>query len=196
MSSISVSVKVNEQKVFVSSPYNREFVKRARELGGKWENDVWQFDARDEARVRELCLRIYGTDGTPTPLATIQINLDAAMRHNRSDDELIVGPVTVLKKFNRDSAPKLGTGCVVIGGGLKSYGGSRNNPKITYESDTIIEVRGVPQIIANKLAIELPEAYAIIVGKADDGLAPDEQSLVVALRSLSPERRQLVLAAI
>lgn len=191
----TVKIQINDEKVLVSSPYNKEFVSRARELGGKWQNNQWNFDARDEDRVRQLCLDVYGTDGSPMPTTTMRISLDEAMKLRiNSDSELIVGPITVLRKFDRDSKPALGPGCIVIEGGLESYGGSRNHPRITYKAGTVLEVREVPRVIANQLAADYPEAYSMVDdGDSSDELAPEEKSLVAALQALSPERLAAVL---
>ena len=192
----TVTVNVNDGKVTVDSPFNRSFVEKAKELGGKWSRpvrDVWNFDGRDEARVRQLCMDVYGTDGSPMPTVTMRVNLDEA-----SDmyDELIIGPIQVLRKTSRDVKPKLGDGCIVIEGGLQSYGGSRANPRITFDKGTVIEVRNVPVTIANQLVQDDSDCYSIVDESNGDELSPEEQSLVVALQALSADRLALVLGQV
>lgn len=60
---MTVSIRRVDNHIHVSSPYHPDFPPAARQLGGKWDSDVWVFDARDDARVRGLCCDIYGTDG-------------------------------------------------------------------------------------------------------------------------------------
>lgn len=187
----TVKITVENGNVAVSSPYNNDFIQSARQLGGKWKNSAWNFSQKDESRVRELCMSVYGTDGSPMPIGTIRIKLDELSL----DDELIVGPVQVLKKFNRDSTPKLGNDCVVISGKLQSYGGSARYPRITHDDNTVIEARNVPQTIINQLVEDDPDAYSIVSNdeKADE-LTAEEKSLLVALQALTDERRQMILA--
>ena len=188
----TVKIQTSDGKVSVSSPYNGDFVNRARELGGKWQNEKWNFDARDEERVRQMCLDVYGTDGSPMPSATIRVNLDKV---GKMDAELVLGPVTVLRKFNRDSKPVLGPGCVVVAGGLESYGGSSKYPRITYKAGTVIEIRDIPQPIADKLTADDPDAYTLVEDESTNGneLTAEEKSLVAALQALSTDRLQMVL---
>jgi len=73
-------------RIAVSSPYHPGFPARARSLGGIWDaaRRVWVFDASDHARVKSLCLEIYGTDGqgdgngSTAPFPT-------AVRHRRNE---------------------------------------------------------------------------------------------------------------
>lgn len=156
-----VSINKDEKNLSVKSPYHNDFVKRARELGGKWNHPVanaWNFSPRHEALVRQLCLDVYGTDGTPVDTVIVHVNLDKVSLY----DELFVGPVQALKKWGRDSRPQLGVGCVVVQGGLHASGGSRNHPRITFDVGTVIEIPGVPAPFAEKLMAEEPEAYKIV----------------------------------
>jgi len=59
---VPLSIFERDGKIAVSSPYNPNFPRRARELGGTWDGGrlIWLFDARDEDRVRALCEEVYG----------------------------------------------------------------------------------------------------------------------------------------
>lgn len=188
---MTVKIKVEDGKVKVESPYNGGFVARARDMGGKWASPCWVFDERDERMVRQACLDVYGTDGTPTAVTTIRVSLDEALG-GWGADELAVGPVQVLKKWNRDQRPRLGPGCVVVEGALKSHGGSRRNPKITFEEGTIIEVRDVPVLAARQAVEEDHDAFWMVSAPADD-LTAEEKSIVEMLRALEPERLEKIL---
>jgi hypothetical protein len=63
---VTVALEPVSNTVGVVSPFNEEFISRARSLGGKWVNKRWEFPGRMEAAVRALCMEMYGTDnGTP-----------------------------------------------------------------------------------------------------------------------------------
>jgi len=58
------------KRIGVSSPFNGDFIAKARGLGGKWDgvSQRWMFPASEEAALRALCIEIYGTDsGEPKP---------------------------------------------------------------------------------------------------------------------------------
>jgi hypothetical protein len=176
------------------SPFSQKFVDGARQLGGKWDGTAWVFDQRHEERVRLLCMEVYGTDGTPGPVATLHVNLDAL---NPDGNELMIGPIQALRKISRDSAPRVGEGCAVIAGGLKNYGGSARYPQITWLPGTVVEVQGVPLPLAQKLAQEKPDAYTLVIeATPGEGLTPQEQALLDSLKALAPERLTLLLVEI
>lgn len=183
-----VDVEVKGNKVNVLCPYNAEFIKVARQLNGKFYKPVWQFDSFLEGRVRQELLRIFGTDGTSTPLKTILLSLDGA---NPNGSELTVGPIQVLKKWSRDEYPKLGDGCAVVEGGLLQNGGSVKYPQITWKVGTVIRITNVPAKVANEwvadgIAVEEPQHDS-------QELTAAEECLVRTLKNLAPERLELVL---
>lgn len=196
MSSVKVTTKGNQ--ITVSSPYDAKFVGGARQLGGKFERagNVWTFDGRYESNVRELLRNIYGTDGTPTATVTMHVRLDEIKRLGRLGDEVKLGGRQLLKKFGRDSAPKVAEGVAVISGNLRNFGGSSKYPSIEAEAGTVLEVLNVPVDLASRLVEEDSDAYIIIDEAQPETLTPAEVSLVESLRSLTPERLALVLTAI
>lgn len=190
----------DDGKIYVKSPYLPAFIKDARQLGGKFDRPYWVFDANHVGLVRAKLVEHYKHDGSTGPTVKMHIRLDG-FNLRRWDSQFIAGPIEVLSKLNRDSAPKLGAGCVVIAGRLLSRGGSRSNPEITFEDGTIIEVAEMPLLAAQRLVDENPEAYSIVLPDdiADDegvdcyDLTDAEAALVQALRDLPAERLQLVL---
>ena len=137
---MNVSIKKTEKSLAVESDYNADFVKSARKLGGKWRNGAWHFDARDESRVRDLCLEIYGSD--TGELVTIQATLKDAY-HSRSK-ELLCGPVQVARVFDRDGGANVKDGIIILEGSVGS-GGSRKNPACCASENLKIEIRDIPR---------------------------------------------------
>lgn len=130
---------------------------------------------------------------TPTLVA----DLRAISRNLYPGDEFLVGPIQALKKWDRDTAPKLGEGVVVIEGRLLERGGSRNNPAITHTTDCKIRIKNFPEVAARILVEKDPRAFAILTEEIDPGiLNEDELALVDALRALTPERRQAIYNAV
>lgn len=77
----TITINTNEagDTISVSSPYHPDFPAKARSLGGKWSpsSRVWTFDQRDEQRVRDLCKKIFGTDGSAAggDLVTVRLTI-------------------------------------------------------------------------------------------------------------------------
>lgn len=138
-------------KITVRTPYNPTFPARARNMGGKWSgtSTAWVFDARDEQRVRDLCIDIFGTDGTATDLATVRI--DAATWYRIGNDqgdekEMYFAGRKIASRQTRDSSVQLGEGVIVISGKFPGSGGSMKYPGLAVESrdGVVLEVRDVP----------------------------------------------------
>lgn len=180
-----ITVTVTENNVSVDSPYNRDFIDGARALGGKWENSKWNFSPRYEQQVRELCLDVYGMDGTPTQTVTLRIDLDS---YNPGGNELVLAGRQILKKWGRDSKPKLGTGCAVVAGSLKSSGGSNRYPDITWNDGTVIEVLDVPLLAAQKLVDGEPESFSIVSDEPENEFSATELKIIEMLKNIDPER--------
>lgn len=150
----TVEMKDGSNRCKVVSPYNPAFVLGARELNGKFSSSTkaWYFDTRDDTRVRELCRRVYGTDGSATgPSVTVHLHLDGI----RTDaDELYAVGRRVASRLARDSTVRLGTGVVLLAGGFAASGGSVRYPEIGALPGTVLEVRDVPADIAQREAAE------------------------------------------
>lgn len=192
----TVSITIDEKKVFVEAPFDRDFVDAARGLGGKWDKNekhprTWEFSLTQEQRVRDICLEVYGTDGAPTTKVTLNCHLD----YIHFGSEFMLGGRSILKKWDRDRAPQVGEGCAVIAGKLKARGGSRNNPSIEHDEETIIEVTDVPFVLASTLVENEPGAYRIVSDQPAP-LTTGELALVEALTALAPERLQMILAEV
>jgi hypothetical protein len=148
---MDITISRNDGKITVRTPYNPTFPARARNMGGKWSgtSTAWVFDARDEQRVRKLCVDIFGTDGTPVALATVQ--LDAALwyrigNHQGDEKEMYFAGRKVASRQTRDSSVQLGEGVIIISGKFPSSGGSMKYPGLAIESkdNLFLEIRDVP----------------------------------------------------
>ncbi|MFD4933361.1 helix-turn-helix domain-containing protein [Streptomyces virginiae] len=134
------------------------FPDAARRLGGRhlkrtvhWEH--WQFDARSETYIRALCLDTWGTDGsleTDRDLVVVRwTNPDDAGRQ-----ELWLAGRFVAARSSRDTKVYLGHGVTVLQGGFPSRGGTTRQPRIEVDYGTVLEIRDVPRVAAEKAAGE------------------------------------------
>ncbi len=145
-----MKIAIVESKVYVTADYNSAFVAQARNLGGKWANPSWVFDARDEVAVRAACLECYGSDGLTADLVDVRITIPEDCRAVGGGQ----GPIelfgrTLARAFGRDSGAKLGEGVVIEQGGFSS-GGSMKNWCTTVKDNTVLILRDVSAALVAK----------------------------------------------
>lgn len=157
-----MTIKIEHQNdaIIVEAPYHPDFPAAARKLGGCWNKPVWTFDVRDEDRVRELCMEIYGDDGRPQELVNLRVNIDGIVSYE-SQTSLYIAGREIVRIYGRDSGARLGKGVVVLKGSFSS-GGSRKNPDVEHDPGTIVEIRDVPRTAAEAAARENPSNVLII----------------------------------
>lgn len=132
-------------KIAVSSPFNPDFVKGAKRLGGKWSGDTkaWLFDARDRGRVEDLLASCYGYSAAASgELATVRIVLD---EDNAGGKEVYFAGRSICSRRYRDVPVKTADNVVIIDGEFPASAGSMRYPAVIRGSRTVtIEVRDVP----------------------------------------------------
>ena len=195
---MTITIETTNARMTVESPYDFDFVRKARQLGGRWEKPVWIFDPANAELVSAALKSVYHHDGSPQPTTTLILSLDELP--GWPGDRLVAGSVEIARKHDRDSTPRLGPGCVVVAGELRKRGGSRNNPAITFEPGTQIRIPGVPLTVADFLRAENPQAWQILdpalaqAPAASNGLSEGEQELLCVLKAMPADRRSLILA--
>ncbi|HRR40482.1 MAG TPA: hypothetical protein P5244_04545 [Syntrophales bacterium] len=177
---MDINVQVKEGKIIVTSPYNADFVDRAKRLGGRWQSPSWVFDIRDEQAVRNLCRTIYGTDGQSIPdVVTIRATLDSSKRAYQ-------GPITlfgrvVARAFGRDSGARLGEGVILVSGRFFS-GGSRMNWYTEVKDGTVVRIHDIPRAAAEK-AIAAGATWLTI---------EDDAPVTIDIEALMVERNRIM----
>jgi hypothetical protein len=153
----TVNLTITGSTLSVASPFHPEFPAAARNLGGKWHaaSKTWRFDARDETRVRALCLETFGTDGSPVgaaDLVTVRVTIASGDYIAADKSSIFLCGREVARAYGRDSGAKLGAGVVVLSGGFTSGGSVKNWETRSLKSEqTIFEIRDVPRLAAQRL---------------------------------------------
>jgi len=155
-----VTLEKRGTKLAVRSPYSALFVSKAKEFGGKWdgEDTTWTFDIRDEARVKDLCVRYYGSDGVTDDVCTLRV---AFTRDVGADacPFTVFGRV-VARARGRDSGAKLGDGVICLAGRARS-GGSVKNWQTVLTGGTVVLIRDFPRARAEELAAQPGVEWAV-----------------------------------
>ena len=143
-----MKITKTETKISVQSPYNPDLLTPAKRLGGKWTGTCWEFDIRDEARVKALYLKIYGEWDEDIQKVDIQVVLidDICKWHSG----IFCAGRQVAYATGRDSGATLGDGVVVTEGDGFTSGGSVKNWTTRGIEDTVFELRDVPLSMAQK----------------------------------------------
>lgn len=119
-----IELTIVDDKIKVITPYNADFVAKARNLRGKWADGAWWFDDSIEEYVKEVMLEYFGTTGeTPYENCTLQIS-DYSQREYGGPC-ILFGRI-IARAWGRNSNAKLGDDVVFISGDYTSSGSSRN----------------------------------------------------------------------
>lgn len=172
----AVQVETKDGTLWVKSPYNPEFVRNARTLGGKWSPPTakWQFDPRTEERLRTILKSVYGTDQEEYPGVTVK--LDAKLWYpedlvGNAADCYFAGRL-ILSRKSRDGRVILGEGVILTDGAFPSSGGSVRNPRLSLEESAgniFLEIYDVP---ADHLDLH-SESKAVTIISRDPGPKPE-----------------------
>lgn len=151
---MDVKTTIKDGKMRIKSPYSKAFIARIKELGGSWESYCWVVDARQEKRVRELLLDVYGEDGTgapPTDLVNLRLT-GTAWDDSSSVDEWSFCGRTIVRRRQRDEEVSFGPGVVVVDAKFPHSGGSTKFPSVDCRTETpIFELYDVPRALYERM---------------------------------------------
>lgn len=183
----SITITNDGSTVTLNSPYDPTMPPKAREIGGRWNAaaKAWTFDARDEQRVRDLARSIWGTDGTSdadAPTVTVRVPV-----HTRYiTPEFRAAGQRLAWRPARDDQVRLAANVVLISGGFAGYGGSIRRPELSELDDTVLEVRDVPALQAQRIVDEVEGAE--ILGGGDSAraaLVAEREALLARLAEIN-----------
>jgi hypothetical protein len=150
-----IEVKRTKKKVKVVSDYNKTWVEKARQLGGKWSGGAWNFDIREEPAVRDACMEIFGCFDEPVKdVVTVILRGDDRSQIWASKTSLSLFGKMIARGFGRDSGAKLGDGVSVRKGRIDT-GGSVKNWTVETKGEYEIVIRDVPRVLVEGQIKEL-----------------------------------------
>lgn len=151
-----------DRRIAVTSPYNAEWTRQAKDLAGRWSPDAraWVFPSEQLEAVRALLRAVYGQDDRPTATVRLRVTfLDAMDSGGRG--EVVVAGRQIARAFGRDSGARLGEDVVVLAGGFGS-GGSIKNWRITWRDGTVFDLLRLPEAMAHAMEDRYPEHCRIV----------------------------------
>jgi len=159
-------------KLVLDCPYHPAIPARAKTAGGRFDGGrrVWTFDPRDEARIRQMAIDIFGTDGREqVPTVTVRVDLDTV---KPGSNNLFALGRELLHRPGRDASVRLGDKVVLLAGGFPSRAGSARYPELAPNPGTVIEVRDVPLPLAQSAG----NGYTIVDATADRRAALEQEA--------------------
>lgn len=158
-------------EIKVESPYNENFVARAKEIGGKWSKPYWVFTERVEERLNEILIAVYGEGFEKVDTVDIEIDLDAYMSYGAH--EVTFKGLTIARRVYRDSSVIISENAFVNAGAFEKSGGSRSNPRVTWNPGTTVVV-SVPKTLVG----DLPKGVKLIDKSIKAKLEEEKNNLI------------------
>jgi len=167
-----VEIQREGDLIYVRSDYNPKFVEKARQLNGqfrKYKGKAWEFNIREEERVKQALMEIYGEDGE-TEIKKLDVYVDLSKVDNNSDSLYMLGR-QLLHTWGMYKKVDLGEDVTIESGSVKS-GGSKDYPVVQWEDDTVLLVRGVPETAYKKEMETNPQAISLTKPVSKGGVQP------------------------
>lgn len=138
-------LKHESGKIFVKAEYNREFIDKAKTIGGTWSEPYWVFPENNEDVLRELCLKCYGTYGDEEDTLTILADLEECpYSYNRKS--IVLGSVPLATRYARDKSVVTVPNVCVVEGEFEPRGGSVNRPEVTWDGHVVLRIEKFPRM--------------------------------------------------
>lgn len=149
MNDFKVTVENGRANVF--TPYNQDFVKAIRNIGGsKWNanHTCWNVPIEAIPAVRNIMVNIYGCDDREIP-ETVSIKIKALYELSSSRGDVLFCGKTLCHSGGRDNGGKAGQDVFYISGRPFS-GGSVKNWESRVEINSVINIANVSQVLYEK----------------------------------------------
>lgn len=181
-----VKLEKREGKIYTTTTYNATFIKKAKNLQGKWDGEHWVFDEKVENLVREVLINIYGTDGeTYTKKVTVELELDKYLTNDSQD--LKIGDLVIVTRRRKDNDVSLKEGTIVISGGFPSRGGSTKYPRLSAYENTIIRVE-----IPENLYTKIEECQGVRIVQDDTDLEAELIKIEEEIQKLESKKMEIL----
>lgn len=187
-----VETIIENGKLYVSSDYNAEWVKKAKLIGGKWDGarKCWRFAVDDAGTVSDARLDIFGDDGSdePAKVADIFVRVDKLY----DETEITICGVPVCRRMHRDEPVRMADGVVLVRGSFAESGGSMKNPRVCALEDTVVKIKNVPERLIDKMLRDDKIKEAIEHVEHSRAVQAEEPDTLKRVDQLRKERDELV----
>lgn len=146
----TVKTIIDGKFIKVESPYNPVFIRKARQIQGKWNSPYWVFPLKNKKYIVNALIDIYGDCGNLSdeyiPYVEVTLDLDKyPYNHCIKIDTLVIA-----ERPSRDASVVLSPNVTVVQGDFEKSGGSAKYPCIEPLDGTILKVDNVPLVVAER----------------------------------------------
>lgn len=144
-----MKIIIENEKAKVFTPYNADFVKAIKKIGGsKWNGSSWEVPVTSVEDVREIMMQVYGqTDISETSYYMIKLETTGEISELRKG--ITIFGRTIATAFGRDSRVRIGNDVSFLKGEPISEGSSKNW-YTTVPKGCIISIHNVPDNLLNE----------------------------------------------
>lgn len=183
-----------EDKIKIFTPYNPDFVKRIKKIGGAvWKGDGWVVSESFTDDVRKIMLDVYGySDVTDNDTVTLRVTVHEELRE-RCGSVFLFGK-NLSKAYGRDSGAKPGEDVAYLEGGCTSGGSAKNWCSVVQEN-SVIKLYNVNRNVYEVEIDNLPDGVSVEIidnPKEDE----DKVKLIVEIAGSSEDVKSHVEQAL
>ena len=120
-----IRIEKKDGKAHVYTPYNRDFVKNIKQIGGAhWTGSAWSIPEDCIEDARAIMQRVYGeTDIAEAEKVTVEVTALDEIREERASVSIFGKDLA--RAYGRDSGAKVGDDASLISGDIDSGGSAR-----------------------------------------------------------------------
>ena len=135
----TINIIKSGDKVSATTPYDKTYIKRVKEIGGKWDpaKKVWTVTDDKEQELRQIILDVYGWEEQAAE-ETVKIRLDGRYYETRQGI-IALGDILVAKRWRRNGGVTLYNDAELVEGDFGWDGKSNMRPRVigSETTDTI-----------------------------------------------------------
>lgn len=184
MTGMSVKLKILEDTVVISAPYDKEFTDEMHRLNGKWDSTgkTWSVDIDILDEIREILSDIYGENDLTSDFVDIWVTVPEDYSFNSDQSPLKMFGKVVATAWGRDSGAKWGVDIVNKSSKCSSGGSARYWHTIVEAGTFKIKKVSKSRIEADKKSYEKEGFTFEIVEKGIDRNALIEEKERLSVR--------------
>lgn len=184
--------RVDDKRIYVESPYNKLFIKRIKEISGKWHADTkeWSVPKENRDMLNKVLLEVYGEDlqGKNELIKVEYLGID----FTNYNDDVYIGELLMVDRYKRDDLVTFHNNTVLWdGSSFPESGGSRKHPAAEPEEDTVLR-SDIPLALYESLSDEEKEKLNIIETETPrEKLIEEKEKLLKRLEEIEKELEEI-----
>lgn len=147
-----MKIEIVDTKAYIYTPYNAEFVKAIKGIGGaRWNRDksAWAIPADCADQAREIMRRVYGEDDRPDCGERVDVRLTFDSSVSEWQSAVTIYGKTISRAYGRDSGARCGDDVAFVEGQPES-GGSVKNWTSVVPQGSIVVLHNVPATLLDQ----------------------------------------------